>query len=264
MFAVITENDVSQWDDVTGVSYHFPQRYLDILKPGTKVIYYKGKMQDILHGMWRLSREPHYFGIATIGKVYKDIKSSKNDHFATITDYIKFDRAVNIKIDDKYFEIIPENRKSNYWRDGVRNISREEYDSILAYAKLPVEHKDSVYEHKSVTNDETMEYESYVEGSKKEKYTTIYERDRRLRKQAILIHGVTCKVCLTNFENIYGEHGKDFIHVHHVKPISEFGGSVKVDPETDLTVLCPNCHSMVHRYKDKTLSIVDLLNIYKK
>ena len=31
-----------------------------------------------------------------------------------------------------------------------------------------------------------------------------------------------------------------------------------VDPETDLSVLCPNCHAMVHRRKDKTLSMKQL------
>ncbi len=46
MYAVIVENDVSQWDDDTGVLYHFPKRYLKYLQPGTHVIYYKGRIKD--------------------------------------------------------------------------------------------------------------------------------------------------------------------------------------------------------------------------
>ena len=34
---IITENDVSQWEDQTGVLYHFPKRYEKYLKPGDVV-----------------------------------------------------------------------------------------------------------------------------------------------------------------------------------------------------------------------------------
>lgn len=63
--------------------------------------------------------------------------------------------------------------------------------------------------------------------------------------------------CGFNFEKIYGELGKGFIHVHHNKPVSETGAT-HIDPATDMSVLCPNCHSMVHRKKDYTLSLEEL------
>lgn len=46
MPTVIVENDISQWDDLTGEVYHFPKRYKDLLLTGEKVIYYKGRMKD--------------------------------------------------------------------------------------------------------------------------------------------------------------------------------------------------------------------------
>ena len=46
MPTVIAENDVSQWDDKTGLEYHFPKRYIPLLRKGTRVIYYKGKMKN--------------------------------------------------------------------------------------------------------------------------------------------------------------------------------------------------------------------------
>ena len=65
-------------------------------------------------------------------------------------------------------------------------------------------------------------FESAVEGNKTKRFSTKYERDSKLRKQAIQIHGYTCKVCGINFEKKYGEHGKDFIHVHHLKPLFQY------------------------------------------
>ena len=89
------------------------------------------------------------------------------------------------------------------------------------------------------------------------RYSTTYERDLKMRNAAIAIHGTTCKCCNFNFEKSYGDLGKDFIHVHHIKPISESGETI-VNPETDLTVLCPNCHYMIHRKRNYTLSVEEL------
>ena len=44
-YAVIVENDISAWADETGVLYHFPKRYLELLKPNTRVVYYKEKLK---------------------------------------------------------------------------------------------------------------------------------------------------------------------------------------------------------------------------
>ena len=30
-YAIITENDESPWEDITGIQYHFPSRYLKII-----------------------------------------------------------------------------------------------------------------------------------------------------------------------------------------------------------------------------------------
>jgi len=94
------------------------------------------------------------------------------------------------------------------------------------------------------------------EGDKKLRYTTTYERDSSLRNRAILIHGHTCKVCDFNFEKFYGEYAKDFIHIHHIKPL--FEGKQTVNPKTDLVPVCANCHAIIHRRRDKTLTIEEL------
>jgi len=43
--------------------------------------------------------------------------------------------------------------------------------------------------------------------------------------------------------------GKGFIHVHHLKQISEIGEAYQVDPIQDLQPVCPNCHAIIHKRK---------------
>ena len=74
------------------------------------------------------------------------------------------------------------------------------------------------------------------------------EKNRNLSKAAIKAHGYICQGCGFNFEEIYGEIGKDFIEAHHLVPISLFKGDVvKLDPKLDFAVLCSNCHRMIHK-----------------
>ncbi len=108
---------------------------------------------------------------------------------------------------------------------------------------------------------ETIETENGVEGKRKKIYTTKYERSFENRKKAIQIHGTRCMVCDFDFEEVYGELGKDFIEVHHTKPLSSLDEEIIVDPEKDLVCLCSNCHRMVHRKKDKILSVEELKEI---
>ncbi|BAN34920.1 hypothetical protein SCD_n01084 [Sulfuricella denitrificans skB26] len=44
MYTVITENDVSSWEDQTGIAYHFPKRYAKFLQPGAKVVNQRAKL----------------------------------------------------------------------------------------------------------------------------------------------------------------------------------------------------------------------------
>jgi hypothetical protein len=73
-----------------------------------------------------------------------------------------------------------------------------------------------------------------------------YERDPRARKLCIARHGPTCVVCNFNFAAVYGPLTDGFIHVHHIKPLSEIGEEYLVDPIKDLCPVCPNCHAVLH------------------
>jgi HNH endonuclease len=64
----------------------------------------------------------------------------------------------------------------------------------------------------------------------------------------LFFHSFTCNI---NFEDIYGILGKEFIEAHHLRPIAQLTGDrVQLDVRTDFTVLCSNCHSMIHGLDD--------------
>lgn len=255
MFTIITENDESAWEDETGFLYHFPKRYLKYLTPGTNVIYYKGTLKKRAFAERRLSDAPHYFAAAKIGKVYPDTKSSKGDFFATIADFVPFNKAVLAKNHSGYLETFPEQQK-NYWRNGVRIIDQTTYNLILSHANQnEVSEKKSTYMLDNNLNDISNTLESSTEGRTTKRYITTYERNPKYRKQAIAIHGDSCFACGFNFGKFYGEYAEGYIHVHHIIPVSALEGPKSIDPETDLVPLCANCHSVVHRKKDETLSI---------
>lgn len=99
----------------------------------------------------------------------------------------------------------------------------------------------------------------FPEGAVKEIKVNTYERNPQARKECIKHHGVNCSICGLSFEEMYGEVGKGYIHVHHIVPLSEIGEDYEVDPINDLIPVCPNCHDMLHRKINGTFLSIDEL-----
>ena len=97
---------------------------------------------------------------------------------------------------------------------------------------------------------------SRTEGGEHVQTSTRRERSPNLRAAALRLHGASCMGCAFNFQATYGNIGSGFAHVHHAVPISQ--GKRRTDPRTDLVVLCPNCHAMVHAERGTVLSIPEL------
>lgn len=79
------------------------------------------------------------------------------------------------------------------------------------------------------------------------------ERSRKLvkakREQVWKQTGkLQCEVCQFDFVKTYGEHGTGFIECHHTKPLSTLPASSKTHID-DLSLVCANCHRMLHRGK---------------
>lgn len=181
-YAIITENDISEWDDKTGVSYHYPNKYVNVLTPGTKVIYYKGKIQEDRFSNERMSDEPHYFGVGIIGDkeedfIEKDGKTIRRWH-CEIQAFQPFDNAIPAKVDGEYLETIPESKKKNYWWDGVRVIDKETYDKILDLAGLDFEEEYDGFQQRVPASkfDEVYEhFKEYIKYLSDEEFTGFHE-----------------------------------------------------------------------------------------
>lgn len=134
----------------------------------------------------------------------------------------------------------------------------DEIDTYNVELLVPV-HKEVMQE--DIDAEDTEIYGPRTEGNAVKYYGKRYERDPMNRKRAIEYHGLSCVACGFNFEEVYGERGKEFIEVHHVKPLSTLDSEMIIDPKKDLVPLCSNCHRMVHRRKDDVLSIEDLKDL---
>jgi len=87
------------------------------------------------------------------------------------------------------------------------------------------------------------------EGAIRQVSVNAYERNPEARRICIEHYGAICQICGFDFEKTYGKIGKGFIHVHHLKQMSEIGETYQVDPINDLLPVCPNCHAIIHKRK---------------
>ncbi len=99
------------------------------------------------------------------------------------------------------------------------------------------------------------EKDRYTEGAKKQITVNSYERNRKARDACIEHHGSKCCICDFDFGKYYGEEYKGFIHVHHIKPLSDVKKGYEVKPKQDMMPVCPNCHAVIHYNRDQILTI---------
>lgn len=153
---------------------------------------------------------------------------------------------------DKVLETVPEQYENDFYRgyhwncEVIKRIRNTSQDDINLDNESKRERKDSE-----------------TEGRKVQYYTTKYERSIQNRQEAIRLHGTKCMICGFDFELKYGELGKGYIEVHHIKPLSELDEAVVVNPETDLICVCSNCHRMLHRFRNYMVSVDELKQIIK-
>lgn len=111
--------------------------------------------------------------------------------------------------------------------------------------------------------DELSEPGLILEGAKKTVTVNLYERDIGARAACLRHWGVQCVVCNFDFKTLYGKLGDGYIHVHHLRPLSEVGAAYELDPVRDLRPVCPNCHAMLHR-RTPALNIEELQEILRQ
>lgn len=105
----------------------------------------------------------------------------------------------------------------------------------------------SRFEYQSADETGPQSGQTFPEGAVARVTVNRYERDPAARKKCLVQYGHQCSVCDLDFEDKYGDIGKDFIHVHHLRELSSVGPGYEVDPIEDLRPVCPNCHAMLHK-----------------
>ncbi|MGN0214399.1 MAG: HNH endonuclease [Muribaculaceae bacterium] len=144
-----------------------------------------------------------------------------------------------------------------YYENGHNNRKRKiERDIHKKYCDILNE----AHSNRTIEN----EINAYWEGELGQVTITTHSRNIDARNKCIQSKGIKCYVCGFDFEKTYGELGKGFIHVHHINPISNTNEQYEINIEKDLFPVCPNCHAMLHRKKESTLSLEELKEIIQK
>lgn len=167
---------------------------------------------------------------------------------AALKSHIKqgqIDRMINPKLDQKILLFTRTEDRSPFTFEG--NVIVNQYvDStpvkiIWKFEQYPY---DSLNEIDVLTINENIEI---YEGAFSNIRINKFERNPLARRICIKHYGAYCNVCGFDFQIVYGDLGKNYIHVHHIIPIASIGKEYKLVPETDLVPVCPNCHSMIHK-----------------
>jgi len=117
---------------------------------------------------------------------------------------------------------------------------------------------------KIVTYDENL---MITEGTRRNKNVALYERSRILRDIAIEHYTnqgrIECSACTFDFYDFYGEIGKGYIEIHHLKPVFQYEDedrNIFVSRALEnLTPTCSNCHRIIHRNRQMPLSMTELI-----
>lgn len=187
----------------------------------------------------------------------KDMANASLNQRCIFVEYAKLlyekKAKVNMFINQKKVSILHHEEWPNDWKSISCRISRspilmedEKFNPekiVLDWAVIVVGMFLSLLNVVPIDGDEN----SHLEGRKYRSMINKYERNPFNRELCLAANGYDCKICGMNFEDKYGNIGRDFIHVHHITPISKMGGQYIIDPIKELIPVCPNCHAMLHK-----------------
>ena len=94
--------------------------------------------------------------------------------------------------------------------------------------------------------------EPFIEGGYIMRSHLVRERNSKVVKEAKRLFRLAhdgklfCEVCGFDFSEKYGRIGDGFIEAHHIVELSKTNGEYAIKP-SDFTMVCSNCHSMLHR-----------------
>lgn len=182
--------------------------------------------------------------------------TDKDQYYGGITSYYARFKLLEEYTDD----ILSLHHLHEHGYEGIPRSVREcKDDGLIEFLLHPHQMiNEDVYDVDYPKDDEKL-YEGALITVKANKY----ERNQKARRECVAKKGYQCLVCGKDFEATYGEIGKNFIHVHHLTPISSIGKEYQLNVDTDLVPVCPNCHYMLHR-KDPPYTIEELKEILQR
>jgi 5-methylcytosine-specific restriction protein A len=126
---------------------------------------------------------------------------------------------------------------------------RSHCEELIQYARDILGIGNNKMEETSIrlSQEEWISSSPLVEGARLTIQVNAFERNPEARSKCIDYYGARCMVCGFSFEDTYGPVAKDYIHVHHLKPLSLINQEYTVDPIKNLRPVCPNCHAMIHQ-----------------
>ena len=165
------------------------------------------------------------------------------------------DISFDILIDPESSKILDEDSLKSIDQKGIQKWFPQKSGTSIKPELLSLLEEDwfnLIKENKQISSSFVSEQESvnaeksFKEGRSRDVTQARYERNPQARKVCLANYGFSCRVCNFNFEDTFGDIGREYIHVHHINPISEVGQEYEVDPIKDLIPVCPNCHAMIH------------------
>jgi len=143
---------------------------------------------------------------------------------------------------------------------GITNLSNIQFDVWNKFAPyFTSTQKKSIVQIQQIINEiENNPSYSAKEGDPQLVLHIIKERNRKIviekKKKALKKNKLFCEACGFSFQK---EYGSDYIECHHLNPIGQNG--VRETKLADLSLVCANCHRMLHKmFGDKYLSIKEL------
>jgi 5-methylcytosine-specific restriction protein A len=213
---------------------------------------YKDYLEKLNTWTWDNHDYPRYNQVPSINGFYIPSENYYQDWNFIKKLHFEFIEKVNAK-----YSKINQRSKLNHQKEIIEYL----------YQKLDIFVPEPNYEllnNTSFTLAEELSNEDEItnlyEGAKQTITVNRYERNNQARQKCIEYYGTDCYICGFNFDKIFGEIGKGFIHVHHLIPLAEINQEYEVDPVKDLRPVCPNCHAMIHK-KNPPFTIEEIKNL---
>jgi putative restriction endonuclease len=233
--AVLATKINPSYDDLPEARYHFPRTYLRQVEAALNdwIVYYEPRRSTADQSS--AGGRQAYFATARLTQITAD--PGRKDHFyASMADYLEFDRPVPFKEGDFYFEsaLRKENGSTNKGVFGraVRNMTDREYDLILltGFAHVmgerdrPRPHPDVPEEPVQPTSglaEELAPFEPPI--AERPLVTQILQRPFRDRAFAAAVKTAYRDTCAITGLKIINGSGRSEVQAAHIRPVADHG-----------------------------------------